>query len=142
MHEAISRVFSPEDVNKVLNKMQVKGFINAKERNKLKADLDSIINDPKFIVIHDGADHIWSEQEIFIGDGKVTRPDRIIVKNGSAILIDFKTGEELPDHHLQVTQYANVISACGYPVAETYLYYFKGNEWVKVNNFSGQLSLL
>ena len=142
LHEAISRIFSPEDISKVLNKMQVKGFINFKEREKLKADLELILHDPKFIAIHDGADHIWSEQEIFIGDGRVTRPDRIIIKNGSAILIDFKTGEISPDHHLQVTQYAGVISACGYPVAETYLYYFKGNEWVKVNNFSGQLSLL
>ena len=64
-----------------------------------------------------------SERDIILPTGEIIRPDRVLIKGNKAIVIDFKTGRELPSHDKQVIQYADILSTMNYIDIEKYLVY-------------------
>jgi predicted RecB family nuclease len=68
--------------------------------------------------------HIMAEAEIILPDGFSKRPDRVMIRDGLTLVIDYKFGERPdPSYHLQVKQYAELLRQMGYPLIEGYLWY-------------------
>ena len=64
-----------------------------------------------------------NETELLLENGKILRPDRLILKNNKAIVIDYKTGDEDPAHEKQVREYGTVLSQMGFSETALYLFY-------------------
>ena len=82
-----------------------------------------------------------NEADIIYGD-TILRPDRILLKAGEAIVVDYKFGRYSPDtedgaaqhekYCRQVKRYMNVLSKMGYSGLKGYLWYVSENKVVEV----------
>ncbi len=73
-----------------------------------------------------------NERTLIVDEVKRLRPDKIVQQENKLVIIDFKTGEELPKHHQQVQEYAAVLKQMGQKEIEGYLYYSNKAEYKKV----------
>ncbi|MHA8098633.1 UvrD-helicase domain-containing protein [Aquirufa aurantiipilula] len=55
-----------------------------------------------------------SEEDILLPDGNVIRPDRVIKKKESLIVVDYKTGKKEEKHLTQVNSYCEALRKMGY----------------------------
>jgi ATP-dependent helicase/nuclease subunit A len=62
--------------------------------------------------------------------GNTRRPDRVIIKDGKAIIIDFKFGEESDLHIEQVDLYSSLLADMGYNNIEAFIWYVDKNKVV------------
>ena len=72
------------------------------------------------------------ETEILLPSGKTRRPDRVIMKDGKVIIVDFKFGQESPHHINQMKQYCNLLIDMGYDETEACLWYVDSNKFIRV----------
>ena len=60
------------------------------------------------------------------------RPDRVMMKDGKVVVVDFKFGKKRTDYNMQVRDYMNLLSDMGYENIRGYLWYVFDNEFVEV----------
>ena len=76
---------------------------------------------------------IKTEAEILSNEGKVFRPDRILLKGEKVILIEFKTGKPEDYHIKQIIKYDELLKEKGYKQIEKYLIYIEEGRVQKLN---------
>ena len=74
---------------------------------------------------------ILNETSIFTPDGKTYVPDRVVLSDGHATIIDYKFGHEQPRYRQQVLNYKELVEKMGYP-ATAYLCYVEQNKLEEV----------
>jgi CRISPR/Cas system-associated exonuclease Cas4 (RecB family) len=74
-----------------------------------------------------------AEQGILLPDGSQKRPDRIILKDEEAIIVDFKTGSEFEKHQKQVKEYMNLVASLSQKNTKGYLCYLEDGRVVEVD---------
>lgn len=57
----------------------------------------------------EGWDEVWIERDIITTRGEVMRPDRVVRKGNTLMVIDYKTGQQDPTHKAQIRNYAQVL---------------------------------
>lgn len=72
------------------------------------------------------------EHTLLHPDGRLLRPDRVIVRGQTAIVLDYKTGEPHSAHHSQVATYCHSLLAAGYQDVGGYLWYIDSSRLVTV----------
>ncbi len=83
------------------------------------------------LLIDTGQQHGWfdasaetrNESELLLEDGKILRPDRLVLKGNKAIVLDYKTGDEDPLHEKQIRNYGTVLRQMGFAETELFLFY-------------------
>ena len=76
----------------------------------------------------DGSHTIYAETSI-LSTSETYRPDRVMVLDGKAIVVDYKFGEKhSPEHEQQVLRYQRLLHQMGYQQTEAYLWYFNEKE--------------
>ena len=78
------------------------------------------------------ADRILNEASLIDTDGKICRPDRVVIADGKVIIIDYKFGEHHRIYERQLKKYAGIWSRLGYEDVTSYLWYVHTDEVVKV----------
>ena len=67
---------------------------------------------------------VFNEKTIIQKEYGLTKPDRIVfTPNNQVLLLDYKTGEQLQKHKLQIDNYQKTIEEMGYEVAKKALIY-------------------
>ena len=72
---------------------------------------------------------IYASQE---GSLQTRRPDRVMMKDGQVIVVDFKFGKKKKAYRLQVKEYMDLLARMGYTHVEGYLWYVFENELEKI----------
>ena len=67
---------------------------------------------------------MFNETSFFGRDGLEYRPDRVVIRDGAAAIIDYKFGAREPAHRRQVMRYAGIFRDMGYSAVSAYLWYF------------------
>ena len=75
-----------------------------------------------------------TEKEIILPNGEVLRPDRVLIEDKKAIIVDFKTGKYQKKHETQVLQYADVLKSMGYSPVHSKLVYLKDRSVLNVES--------
>lgn len=123
VHKALSYINKPEEVNIAIERMKQEGLITGSETEYLNDKIAQILllDEVKrwFVTDYD----VKTEKNILQPDGETIRPDRVLVKNNKAIVIDYKTGIEKEEHAAQINKYANALMNMGYSSIEKYLFY-------------------
>ena len=78
---------------------------------------------------------ICNEMDLFDADGKVERPDRVIVRGRTATIVDYKFGVELDSYRFQLKRYARLYRDLGYEVAGSFIWYVEEDKVVPVESF-------
>lgn len=126
MHQVFSKINAAKDVEPLLNEMQKDGLIPARERTGLQAKIMDMINQPgvEQWFSTDVARIIYNERNILCGEGRVLRPDRVIVDGDTVTVVDFKFGSvEDVQHMTQVREYMYQLEKMGYEGIKGYVWY-------------------
>ena len=99
---------------------------------KIKNDnQDFIINKVKDVIEHpmiskyfERNQHVLSEQDVLVPNGVTLRPDRVnLLKDGGAVIIDYKTGDPKEADGFQIDKYAQIYISLNYFPVEKFLVY-------------------
>lgn len=89
----------------------------------LRAEVGRILALPEVADWFDGTPKQVLNEREFLVNGKVLRPDRIMEFEHNWVVVDYKTGSELPKHKKQVTDYKDALEKqTGKPVEGFVLY--------------------
>ena len=66
---------------------------------------------------------IFNEVSLIDTDGREWRPDRVIVRDGSVTVVDYKFGERDPRYARQVGRYASIYRRMGWNDVRTAIWY-------------------
>ena len=123
----MSMISQKSDFEKVENQIESNSEIKEEDRRKLLQEISNILSSPELISFFDGSATVLNEAEIILQDGKVIRPDRLMITNNECVILDYKTGAESSAdqnvHKAQVLGYKNALEAMDYSNVQAYLLY-------------------
>ncbi len=131
-HLAISSIHNKNEIEKIIYQLIQTGLVEHAFEEQLRTDLIQLFETPAYNRLFENAIEILSEQSYIISRNEQIRPDKIIVKADSTIVVDYKTGQPLKKHRRQVEQYCSVLQEMNYPNVEAYLFYIKNFELIQV----------
>lgn len=124
LHELLSRINTPSEIAAQLQLMVLEGIVKNEETTHFTTIVGEVLNNPELKTLLNDATEILSEQSIISVTGESYRPDKVLVKGESMVILDYKfTQQEEASHERQVTLYKNLLLDMGYAKVETYLYY-------------------
>jgi len=134
IHTLLSYIKFADDIETSVNKAVFDGIIPASEKITYEKLITKILSNNKIKEYFSRDWKIFNETDIIDIDGKIYRPDRILIKDNEAIIIDYKTGSESPDNEKQLHNYAKILTNMGYTKIDKFLWYIRNdeNETIKV----------
>ena len=133
VHEILAFVKDKSDIDLAVIKAIENGLITIEQQEAVLKTLLEIVNHPELSVCFDGENHILNEQTIVQKEGKILKPDRIVLtKDKKAFLLDYKTGAVNSKYKLQIQEYQDAVEDLGYKVLKKALVYI-GTEIDVVN---------
>jgi ATP-dependent exoDNAse (exonuclease V) beta subunit len=121
VHTALSRILKSGDEENVLLKMSDEGMIDSKQMVQLLKKIRQLLADPLIHPYFLADNKIKVEAEILRNDGHVYRPDRVILHEDEAIVLDFKTGKPKKEQEKQINLYGKLLNDMGYNQVKKYL---------------------
>jgi len=121
LHFLLSRIKKRGETEDALNESLKEGIVSAEESEFYRSELESIIKNEKLSFLFEDGWEVLNERNI-VSNKKITRPDRVMIKGKKAIIADYKTGMELPEHIEQVKEYTKAYSKMGFSV-KAYIVY-------------------
>jgi ATP-dependent exoDNAse (exonuclease V) beta subunit len=127
VHRVLAKVNTISDLDKVIAGEVISGNLSQERAGELQNLLSAIITSPEIISFFDGSHEVKNEAAIQATSGKEYRPDRIMINNNKAIVMDYKTGKEDPMHQRQIETYGELLAEIGFDNIEKYLLYLDPN---------------
>lgn len=131
MHEVYEKIDSANDIESAVSGLCMEGKLTDPEGQMLVQQINSHLTHSKAAEWFKPGLKVLKENEILLPSGVTRRPDRIIIEDGKAIVIDFKFGEEKAHYLKQVGEYRDLMSMMGYRDIEAYIWYVEKDKIVK-----------
>lgn len=128
LHQLFSMIRTSADVENAITRLVQEGLVqDNEEQNRLKEFIKKRISNPKVRHWFDGSWNLFTECNILMRgkNNKVIqyRPDRVMKKDGTTIVIDYKFGNFDSRYIDQVQRYMNALKQMGYPNIQGYLWF-------------------
>jgi len=123
VHRVMSSIEKAGDAGRAVEKFHAEGIISEAEKQKLMDEIRLLLEVREIAEFFTGDYKVMNEHEIILPSGETLRPDRVLIRDGKAIIIDFKTGKEHHSHSRQVTAYAQALEKMKFQSIEKYLIY-------------------
>ena len=124
LHEALGYIRQVEDLPNAVTQMLHQGYLSSDEGQFLKETLEEVISLPEVAHWYANDWEIKNEAEILTKEGNILRPDRVMITEGKAIVVDYKSGKPFDSHPIQVQSYMIALEQMGYQV-QGFLYYLQ-----------------
>jgi len=134
MHEIFSKIHTIEDIENALDEIYYTGKIDTFERVALKKSIFEIISLPEIANWFSNEWEIKTETALLTSKGEIRIPDRVIIKNNQAIVIDFKFGDSKAEHVTQVKEYMSYLAEMNFSKVEGFLFYVEQRKTIPVLN--------
>ena len=124
LHEIMSHLITGEELEQELQRKQMQGLIASnKAREKISRLIKRALDNPIAADWFSGRYKIFNECNMLYRDGKqrVCRPDRVMIDDNSAIVVDFKFARPTDKHKEQVQNYMENLIQMGYSNVKGYL---------------------
>ena len=125
LHAILAGLTPENDADDMIERMLDNGLLDRVWENEVRSKIHKILNDPDFAFIFDNNADVRPEAEILTAGGHAIRPDRVIIKEGRAIVVDYKTGRPMEKYKTQLQQYAKYLEDLGYKDVRKYLLYLE-----------------
>ncbi len=128
LHEALAQIKYENEVEQAAKKMHILGYISSEKVQPLKEQLHRVISPPRVNAWYQPHWDVRNEREIITAEGYVLRPDRIMLTNDRAWVIDYKTGQARSKDEYQVRRYIQALRDMNYAEVKGFLYYLSSGE--------------
>ncbi len=125
IHYILGRIETQEDLDVTFDLLIQNGDIEKDETDFLKAMVHKIIYHPKLLSYYGQGNIVKNEKDIVSKDGTILRPDRVVLKDNKATIIDYKTGKKNPKYHEQLYMYADTLELMGYEIENRIIVYIE-----------------
>ncbi len=132
IHEILAGIKTTDDIDNAVYKALNGGILSQDEADSVKTEIQQLINLEQTKDWFSGNWEVKTESDILMPDGKSIRPDRVMLKNSKAIIVDYKTGKKSKDYEAQLESYARALKEAGYTETEKYILYLDDMEVVKL----------
>ena len=106
IHRVLERVRVPEDMSKAMDMANQEFQWSKEEYNFISKKINSVLDDSRLSMLFN-AEEIYSERPLIVPGQGIYRPDRLVkCKNGSWVVVDYKTGEQKKEHQEKINNYA------------------------------------
>lgn len=127
-HQVFSLIERKEDVPGVIEKMRAEGLLATKKQaDEILTFVTTALQQEKEVAKwFDGTYELYNEHNILIrsdGHAKMFRPDRVMVADDHAVVVDYKFGSEKEEYKDQVEMYANNLAKLLNKPVKGYLWY-------------------
>ena len=123
MHEILSGIIHPEDVDAVVQRLVFEGRISRDELASVKEKIQGMISNEKAKNWFYGDWQVITEKSILTVSGEQRIPDRILIGQEEVQVIDFKFGKEEEEYKEQVKEYMELVSNLYHLETKGFLYY-------------------
>lgn len=108
-------------------------MIETADAEKLKAEINRLIEDSNVLKWFDGSWRVIAEQDILTTEGTLKRPDRVMLKDDQVFVVDYKFGrQQSASHRSQVKKYTEMLEEMSYGEVKGFIWYVNLKEVVKV----------
>ena len=131
LHLVMSWIERKEDVSAAIERVTIEGLISSeKQFNNIKRLIDNAIANPMAADWFDGTYKLYNECSILTKDDdkKSRRPDRVMIKDKEAVVVDYKFAKENEEYKKQVRKYMSLLTEMGYSKVKGYLWYVYKNK--------------
>jgi ATP-dependent exoDNAse (exonuclease V) beta subunit len=132
LHEILGRVRCRSDIHDAIESAVMSGFISRQAYEATERLIESMVTKPEAAGWFAEDATIMTEPEILTGSGDIRRPDRVVIRDGRATIVDYKFGKERPEHRRQMDNYRNLMEEMGYHVEAAYLWYVEYDRIVRL----------
>jgi len=122
IHSVLEKLIGPQDIDKVIRKLQIQGLLTAADEQPIKKRLSQIFALPQVQQWFSPQWEVLAERTLLCNNQQ-RKPDRVIIYQNQAVIIDYKTGKSDAKHHRQLNIYAQWLEAMGYTIGGKYLLY-------------------
>jgi len=126
MHMVFSRIEYADDLDKVLRGLMREGVLSVRDQPIMREKIVEMISGEEVSNWFQKVEgrKVLNERSIVDVEGRVARPDRVIVDPDCVRVVDFKFGKgENEKYHRQVRQYMHLLKKMGHSRVEGYLWY-------------------
>lgn len=129
VHYILSQVKYRNDLDEVIRQTYQAGDITESEAGQIRSDILQLLNIKAVGPYFEPGAEVKNEVEILSADGTILRPDRVVIENNTAVVIDYKTGKKNPaKYHLQMKAYEQALLSLGYKKVKKLLLYIHEQE--------------
>lgn len=129
VHYILSKIKTKEDVDAVIKNAVLSGDISEIESHKMLVEINQLLSIPTISSYFEKGANVKNEVEILTGTGEILRPDRVVVINSTATVIDYKTGKRnAQKYHTQMQDYEYALLGLGYTSVKKLLLYIQEQE--------------
>ena len=132
IYSILTKVQHKEDLPQVLDEVYFEGLISREEQRVVEEKIQKLF---RISEVADWFSRQWQVRTslpILVKEGFITRPDRVLTRERTAIAIDFKIGEQLEEQRKRVKLYASLLRRMQYQEVKGYLLYLDTAELVQV----------
>ncbi|GAB1462835.1 UvrD-helicase domain-containing protein [Pedobacter sp.] len=123
-HEVLANAANETEVEACLTEMLLSGAIAEDEFEDLKNGVMEVLSHPELKAILAQSTENIIEKNIIDANGKLHRPDRIVVHTDGVTIIDYKFTLEQTDQHIeQILNYKDLLTQMGFEKVKSYLFY-------------------
>lgn len=130
VHNMLAKVQFADDVDDVVEQYRLNGLLDNSEAEKIKSLMKSVVNHTALKMYFSQGTMVKNETELLDENGKMHRPDRVVIRGDELCVIDYKTGAKSESHKNQIGAYANAFGKLGYGRVSSKLVYL--NDEVEV----------
>lgn len=123
LHEIMSFIFSKEDVAVAILKAIGDGLITASQKDFFQDKITQIVANKELEYFFDGSGIVYNEETILKNGFGNIKPDRVVVINKEAYLLDYKTGDKKEIYKKQLNEYALALQEMNLNVVKKALVY-------------------
>jgi hypothetical protein len=124
VHEVLANASDEKETDDYLARLLSDGIIQEEESEPLKQMVMEVLRHPELSRLLHQSGHSIIEKNIIDVNGRIQRPDRILIKDDSVVLLDYKFTLEQSDKHVeQILRYKDLLKQMGYADIQPYLFY-------------------
>lgn len=131
MHQVFETSDSMDEVKQSISRMVSNGIISADEAAVLAAKTEEAFNNPLAASWFDGSyKQVRNENDIIVpGSIGTKRPDRVMLRDSEAIVVDYKFGlARRPAYARQIKEYMDLLGQMGFGSIRGYIWYVSLND--------------
>jgi len=125
IHEILSKIKLKDDLDPVLEEYIASGEITVRKADEIRKYFSDILTNETIYEWFNGNFDVLTESEMVDSSKGILRPDRIMIKEKKAVILDYKTGKQKEPDLIQMKDYINTIKKLGYLNPEGYILYLQ-----------------
>lgn len=133
IHQALAEVKTSDTIPLAVERIASLHQLNEDKKQRLLQEVLGITTHPEFARWFSEETETMTERDIATADGKVIRPDRVVIYPNHIEVIDFKTGKAFEHHAQQVKEYIHYLQELYSRPVKGYLLYTNDRQTIEVN---------